>query len=117
MERKTTTRKSARKTARLKRLKLENLFRHANGVYWVRSKVNGKSVERSLRTSDYNLAATLLPETLKELKGASEARNADTLAATFSPHVVWKAAWTSRHSPDGWITRMAVSSPPKPTVT
>lgn len=77
----TTPRKTTKKTTtRLKRSKLENLFRHANGVYWVRAKVNGKSVERSLRTSDYNLAATLLSETLKELKGASEARNADSLA-------------------------------------
>ncbi len=76
----TTSRKTTKKTSRLKRSKLENLFRHANGVYWVRAKVNGKSVERSLRTSDYNLAATLLPETLKEMKGASEARNADFFA-------------------------------------
>ena len=76
----TTPRKTTKKTTRLKRSKLENLFRHANGLYWVRAKVNGKSVERSLHTTDYNLAATLLPETLRELKGASEARNADTLA-------------------------------------
>lgn len=75
----TTPRKTTKKTTRLKRSKLENLFRHANGVYWVHAKVNGKPVERSLRTSDYNLAATLLPETLKELKGASEAHNADSL--------------------------------------
>ncbi len=71
------TRKS--KVTRLKRSKLENLFRHANGIYWVRAKVNGKSVERSLRTTDYNLAATLLPETLREIKGASEAHKADSL--------------------------------------
>ncbi|MES2922129.1 MAG: site-specific integrase [Verrucomicrobiota bacterium] len=76
----TTTRKTPRKPSRLNRSKLDNLFRHANGVYWVRVKVNGKSKERSLRTSDYNLAATLLPEILKELKGSSEARNADSLA-------------------------------------
>jgi hypothetical protein len=55
----TTPRKTTKKTTRLKRSKLENLFRHANGVYWVRAKVNGKSVERSLRTEDYNLAATM----------------------------------------------------------
>lgn len=79
-EQMTTPRKTTKKTTRLKRSKLENLCRHANGVYWVRAKVNRKSAERSLRTSDYNLAATLLPETLRELKGASEARNADTLA-------------------------------------
>jgi hypothetical protein len=82
----TTLRKTNKKTTRLKRSKLENLFRHANGVYWCRTKVNGKSVVRSLRTSDYNLAATLPPETLKELKGASEARNADTLASPFPRH-------------------------------
>jgi hypothetical protein len=77
----TTPRKTTKKTTtRLKRSKLENLFRHANGVYWVCAKVNGKSVERSLRTADCNLAATLLAEILRELKGASEARNADTLA-------------------------------------
>jgi integrase len=81
MERKTTTRKSARKTSRLKRSKLDNLYRHANGVYWVRCKVNGKSVERSLRTPDYGLAATLLPETLKEMKGASESHKADSLSS------------------------------------
>ena len=67
----TTLRKTNKKTTRLKRSKLKNLIRHANGVYWCRTKVNGKSVERSLRTSDYNLAATMLPETLMELKGAS----------------------------------------------
>lgn len=79
----TTPRKTTKKTTRLKRSKLENLFRHASGVYWVRAKVNGKSVERSLRTADYNLAATLLPEILKELKDASEARNADSLSGAF----------------------------------
>jgi hypothetical protein len=67
---------------RLKRSKLEYLFRHANGVYWVRVKVNGKSKERSLHTQDYNLAATLLAETVKELKGASEAHKAGSLAAS-----------------------------------
>lgn len=76
----TTPRKTTKKTSRLKRSKVENLFRHANGVYWVRTKVNGKSVERSLRTPDYNVAASLLPEILRELRGASEARNADTRA-------------------------------------
>jgi integrase len=72
---------TARKTAtRLKRSKLENLFRHANGLYYARVKVNGKSKERSLQTSDYNLAASLLPETLRELRGASEQHRAKTLA-------------------------------------
>ena len=77
-----TKRKIARKgkPTRLSRSKLENLFRHANGIYWVRAKVNGKSIERSLRTNDYNLAATLLPETLREMKGASNAHKADSLA-------------------------------------
>jgi integrase len=92
-EQMTTPRKTTKKTSRLKRSKLENLFRHANGVYWVRAKVNGKSVERSLRTTDYNLAATLLPETLKELKGASEARNADSLAGAIQ-------AEADRNDPD-----------------
>jgi hypothetical protein len=48
---------TTRKTSRLKRSKLENLFRHANGVYDARLKVNGKSKERSLRTTDGTLAA------------------------------------------------------------
>jgi len=52
----TTTRKP---TIRLKRSKLENLFRHANGVYDTQFKVNGKSKERSLHTTDHKLAATL----------------------------------------------------------
>ena len=50
------------KTTRLKRSKLENLFRHAKGVYFARIKVNHKSKERSLHTTDYNLASSLLPE-------------------------------------------------------
>jgi integrase len=73
----TTPRKSV---TRLKRSKLENLFRHANGVYYARCKVNGKSKERSLNTTDYNLAASLLPTTLNELRGASEQHHAKTLA-------------------------------------
>ena len=52
----TTTRKP---TIRLKRLKLENLFRHANGVYDTRLKVNGQSKERGLHTTDHKLAGTL----------------------------------------------------------
>jgi len=76
----TTTRKSTKKVTRLRRSKLENLFRHASGIYWIRVKVNGKPKERSLHTSDYNLAATLLPETLRELKGASEEHLATSLA-------------------------------------
>jgi len=72
--------KTTRKQTRLKRSKLESLFRHANGVYYARIKVNDKSKERSLKTTDYNLAATLLPETLRELRGASEAHQAGTLA-------------------------------------
>ena len=79
----TTARKSTKKPAgRLKRSKLDNLYRHcASGIYWVRVKVNGKSVERSLRTEDYNLAASLLPETLRELRGASNSQLANSLAA------------------------------------
>jgi integrase len=77
----TTTRKAAKKTTRLKRSKLEYLFRHANGIYWARVKVNGKSKERSLHTTDYNLAATLLIETVRDLKGASEAHKAGSLAS------------------------------------
>lgn len=72
--------KTTRKPTRLKRSKLAHLFRHANGVYYARIKVNDKSTERSLRTTDYNLAASLLPETIKELKGASESHQAGTLA-------------------------------------
>ncbi len=72
--------KTTRIPTRLKRSKLAHLFRHANGVYYARIKVNDKSTERSLRTTDYNLAASLLPETIKELKGASESHQAGTLA-------------------------------------
>ncbi|MEI7910851.1 MAG: site-specific integrase, partial [Verrucomicrobiota bacterium] len=72
--------KTTRKPTRLKRSKLENLFRHANGVYYARIKVNHKSKERSLHTTDYNLAASLLPETLRDLRGASEEHQAGTLA-------------------------------------
>lgn len=78
----TTGRKGTKKrVSRLTRSKLDNLYRHANGVYRVRVKVNGKSVEKSLRTKDYNLAASLLPETLRELKGADQAAKAGTLAS------------------------------------
>ncbi len=72
--------KTKRKSTRLKKSKLENLFRHENGTYYARVKVNGKSKERSLRTEDYNLAASLMPETLKELRGAAEEHRAGTLA-------------------------------------
>ncbi len=40
----TTPRKT---TIRLERSKLENLFRHVNGVYYARVKVNGKSCAAS----------------------------------------------------------------------
>jgi len=76
-----TVRKANRQTTRLKRSKLDNLFRHASGVYWVRTKVNGKSKERSLQTDDYNLAASLLADTLRELRGADHEQHAKTLAA------------------------------------
>jgi integrase len=70
-----------RKTAtRLKKSKLENLFRHRNGTYYARVKVNGKSKERSLRTDDYNLAAALLTEIVRELRGACNEHQAGTLA-------------------------------------
>ena len=69
-----------RQTVRLKKSKLENLYRHVNGTYYARVMVAGKAKERSLRTSDYNLAAAKLPETLKDLRGASEEHNAGTLA-------------------------------------
>jgi len=74
----TTSRKT---TTRLKRTKLVNLFRHEDCVYYARVKVNGKSKERSLHTNDYNLAASLLPETLRELRGASEEHQASSLAS------------------------------------
>ncbi len=89
----TTPRKTTKKTTRLKRSKLENLFRHASGVYWVRAKVNGKSAKRSLRTTNYNLAATLLPEILSELTGASEARNADSLAGAIASPKLAAQIW------------------------
>lgn len=67
-----------RQTVRLKKAKLENLYRHVNGNYYARVMVAGKAKERSLRTSDYNVAAAKLPEILKELRGASEDRKAGT---------------------------------------
>jgi len=69
-----------RQTVRLKKSKLENLYRHVNGTYYARVMVGGKPKERSLRTSDYNAAAIKLPEVLKELRGASKEHNAGTLA-------------------------------------
>ena len=68
------------KGTRLKRSKLENLYRHRNGTYYARVMVRGKPKEKSLRTDDYNQAAAALPATLKEMRGASEAHKAGTLA-------------------------------------
>ena len=65
----TTTRKP---TIRLKRLKLENLFRHANGVYDTRLKVNGQSKERGLHTTDHKLAVIICSQ-----KADSSLRRAD----------------------------------------
>lgn len=72
-----TQRKSA---TRLKKSKLRNLYRHQNGMYYARVKVNGKSKERSLRTKEYHLAVILLPETINELRGACNEHQAGTLA-------------------------------------
>jgi integrase len=65
---------------RLKKSKLENLYRHRNEMYYARVKLNGKSKERSLGTKDYNTAADLLPEILTEMRGASDEHKAGTLA-------------------------------------
>ncbi|MBN8461059.1 MAG: site-specific integrase [Verrucomicrobia bacterium] len=70
---------ATRKTTRLKKSKVENLFRHANGVYYVRARTNGKQVERSLQTTDYGLAVSLLPDALKNLRGAPLALGTETL--------------------------------------
>ena len=76
-----TQRKSA---TRLKKSKLQNLYRHQNGMYYARVKVNGKSKERSLRTNDSNLAPILLPETINELRGACNEHQAGTLAVAIN---------------------------------
>ncbi len=68
-----------RQTVRLKKSKLENLYRHVNGTYYARVMVAGKAKERSLRTSDFNAAAAKLPDTLNDLRGASEEHKAGTL--------------------------------------
>lgn len=77
----TTTRKTSKRPTRLCRSQLVDLFRHADGVYRVRIEVNGKTKERSLRTADDNVAATLLPETVTDLEGAGEEQEAGTLSA------------------------------------
>jgi integrase len=80
-----TTRRKKTKTpgkpqSRLKKSKLENLYVHQNGTYYLRVQVNGKPKELSLRTKDYTAAAQKLPLRLAEFRGASEAHLGKGLA-------------------------------------
>jgi hypothetical protein len=66
---------------RLKKSKLENLYRHANSLHYARVRVNGKAKERSLELKDYNTASDLLPEILTKMSGAPDERKGDTAFA------------------------------------
>ncbi len=68
-----------RQTVRLKKSKVENLYRHVNGRYYARAMVAGKAKERSLGTDDYNVAAAKLPQVLQEMRGATREHKAGTL--------------------------------------
>jgi hypothetical protein len=71
---------------RLKKSKLENLYRHANSLHYARVRVNGKAKERSLELKDYNTAADLLPEILTKMSGAPDEHKGDTLLQFIQHH-------------------------------
>ena len=71
---------------RLKKSKLENLYRHANSLHYARVMANGKAKERSLELKDYNTAADLLPEILTKMSGAPDEHKGDTLLQFIQHH-------------------------------
>jgi len=71
---------------RLKKSKLENLYRHANSLHYARVRANGKAKERSLELKDYNTAADLLPEILTKMSGAPDEHKGDTLLQFIQHH-------------------------------
>jgi integrase len=64
--------------------KISNLYRHANGVYYARTKVNGVDKWATLETETFHVAQLRLPKKLAELKqGQSVAKAFRDGIATF----------------------------------
>lgn len=62
----------------------ENLVRHVGGTIYLRAKVGGKVIRKSLETSDLRIAKLMRDETLESLRGAAG-------APTKAPDTVGKA--------------------------
>jgi len=62
------------------RSKVENLFRHRGGRFYAVCKVDGKVRRKCLDTDDYNTAKARLEGALADLRGATNAKGAGTLA-------------------------------------
>jgi hypothetical protein len=68
-----------RKPAQFSKSKISNLHVHRSGTYYAVTKVFGKTIRRTLATTDYNIAKNRLPLMLDEIKGAKNTAKAGTL--------------------------------------
>ncbi|MFM2169965.1 MAG: hypothetical protein RI957_194 [Verrucomicrobiota bacterium] len=64
--------------AQFTKSKVPCLFLHRGGTYYASVKVSGKTIRRSLETSDYNTAKNRLDGVVSEIRGASNASQAST---------------------------------------
>jgi integrase len=63
--------------------KISNLYRHANGVYYARTKVNGVDKWATLETETFHIAQLRLPKKLEELKQGQRSATLSKDIATF----------------------------------
>lgn len=65
-----------------KRTRVANLIKHGvTGVYYARFRAHGKSVWRSLKTTDVNAAQAMLPEVIRTLR-ETQAKTCSSMATT-----------------------------------
>jgi len=78
--------------AQFTKSKVGNLIRHRAGGYYAVAKVAGKTVRRSLDTTDFNTAKARLDAALTEIRGASKAKHAGTLREALTAEAERQAA-------------------------
>lgn len=67
------------RTAQFSKSKVPCLFLHRGGNYYASVKVGGKTIRRSLDTTDYNTAKLRLPAVVADIRGSKNASQAGTL--------------------------------------